>query len=74
MFKNLINIDLHKIEIAIPAFLTIILMPLTYSISTGITFGFISYAIIEILSGKIKNVKPTMWIIVILSLIELLSK
>ncbi|OQY42942.1 MAG: guanine permease [Fusobacteriia bacterium 4572_74] len=74
MFKNLINIDLHKIEIAIPVFLTIILMPLTYSISTGITFGFISYAIVEILSGKIKTVKPTMWIIVALSTIELLSK
>lgn len=74
MFKNLIDIDLHKIDIAIPAFLTIILMPLTYSISTGVTFGFISYAIIEILSGKIKTVKPTMWVIVALSMVELLSK
>lgn len=74
MFKNLINIDLHKIEIAIPAFLTIILMPLTYSISTGITFGFISYAVIEIISGKMKSVNSTMWIIVALSLVELLSK
>jgi adenine/guanine/hypoxanthine permease len=74
MFKNLIDIDLHKIEIAIPAFLTIILMPLTYSISTGITFGFISYAVIEIISGKVKTVKPTMWIIVVLSTVELLSK
>ena len=74
MFKNLIDIDLHKIEIAIPAFLTIILMPLTYSISTGITFGFISYAIIEIITGKAKEVKPTMWIIVSLSVVELLSK
>ena len=74
MFKNLINIDLHKIEIAIPTFLTIILMPLTYSISTGITFGFISYAVIEIISGKMKSVNSTMWIIVALSLVELLSK
>lgn len=74
MFKNLIDIDLHKIEVAIPAFLTIILMPLTYSISTGITFGFISYAVIEVLSGKVKTVKPTMWIIVALSTVELLSK
>ncbi|MGB6127617.1 MAG: NCS2 family permease [Psychrilyobacter sp.] len=72
MFKNLIDIDLHKIEIAIPAFLTIILMPLTYSISTGITFGFISYAIIEVLSGNVKKVKPTMWIIVALSVVELI--
>ena len=74
MFKNLIDIDMHKIEVAIHAFLTIILMPLTYSISTGITFGFISYAVIEILSGKVKTVKPTMWIIVALSTVELLSK
>lgn len=74
MFKNLIDIDLHRIEVAIPAFLTIILMPLTYSISTGITFGFISYAVIEVLSGKVKTVKPTMWIIVALSTVELLSK
>ncbi len=74
MFKNLIDIDLHKIEVAIPAFLTIILMPLTYSISTGITFGFISYGLIQIIAGKTKDMKPTMWGIIILSLIELLSK
>jgi AGZA family xanthine/uracil permease-like MFS transporter len=74
MFKNLIDIDLHNIEIAIPAFLTIILMPLTYSISTGITFGFISYAIIQVIAGKAKDIKPTMWAIILLSVIELFSR
>ena len=74
MFKNLIDIDLHNIEIAIPAFLTIILMPLTYSISTGITFGFISYAIIQVIAGKAKGIKPTMWAIILLSVIELFSR
>jgi len=72
MFKNLIDIDFHSIEVAIPAFLTIILMPLTYSISTGITFGFISYALIQVVSGKTKEIKPTMWVIVALSVVELL--
>lgn len=71
MFKNLLDIDFHKIDIAIPAFLTIIMMPLTYSISTGISFGFISYVIIEIFNGKIKNVNPILWIISILSVINL---
>lgn len=71
MFKNLLDIDFHKIDIAIPAFLTIIMMPLTYSISTGISFGFISYVIIEVFNGKIKNVNPVLWIISILAIINL---
>ncbi len=71
MFKNLLDIDFHDIEVAIPSFLTIILMPLTYSISTGIAFGFISYVAVSIFSGDMKKIKPTMWFIGILSVIEL---
>ncbi|RUA09521.1 MAG: NCS2 family permease [Fusobacteria bacterium] len=74
MFKNLIDIDFHNVEVAIPAFLTIILMPLTYSISTGITFGFISYGVIQLITGKSKEMKPTMWVIIVVALIELLAK
>lgn len=73
MFKNLIDIDLKDIAVAIPSFLTIILMPLTYSISTGITFGFISYGILEIVTGRTKEIKPVMWFIIILSVIELVK-
>lgn len=72
MFKNLLDIDFHDIEIAIPAFLTIILMPLTYSISVGISFGFISYIIISVFAGKASKVKPIMWIIGALSIVELI--
>ncbi|MCK5780629.1 MAG: NCS2 family permease [Psychrilyobacter sp.] len=72
MFKNLIDIDLKNIEVAIPTFLTIILMPLAYSISMGIVFGFISYAAIKVISGKMNEVKPTMWVIVALSVVELI--
>ena len=71
MFKNLLNIDFNKIEIAIPAFLTIIMMPLTYSISIGISFGFISYVLIEIFQGKIKTINPILWIITILAVVNL---
>jgi AGZA family xanthine/uracil permease-like MFS transporter len=71
MFKNLLNIDFHRIEIAIPAFLTIIMMPLAYSISIGISFGFISHVIIEIFQGKIKNINPILWIITILAIVNL---
>ncbi len=71
MFKNLLNIDFNKIEVAIPAFLTIIMMPLAYSISIGISFGFISYVAIEIFQGKIKNINIIMWIITILAIVNL---
>ena len=40
MFKNIKSIDFTNFEESVPAFLTIILMPLTYNISTGLTFGF----------------------------------
>ncbi len=73
MFKNIIQIDnLSQVEIAIPVFLIVLLMPLTYSISMGIAFGFVSYVIIEITLGKIKEIKPIMWVIVAFSLLEIL--
>ncbi|MEG0729895.1 MAG: NCS2 family permease, partial [Cetobacterium sp.] len=74
MFKNLLDIDFHNIEIAIPCFLTIIMMPLTYSISTGIAFGFLSYILVCLFNGRPKDVKPVMWIIGLGSLIELMTK
>ncbi|MGL6169405.1 MAG: NCS2 family permease [Fusobacteriaceae bacterium] len=72
MFKNLLDIDFHKIEIAIPCFLTIIMMPLTYSISTGIAFGFISYILVNMVTDHRKDIRPTMWIIGLFSLIEII--
>lgn len=74
MFKNLLDIDFHNIEVAIPCFLIIIMMPLTYSISIGISFGFISYVLVSVFSGKITNIKPIMWIIGFFSVVELMFK
>ncbi|MGL5377150.1 MAG: NCS2 family permease [Cetobacterium sp.] len=74
MFKNLLNIDFHNIEVAIPCFLIIIMMPLTYSISIGISFGFISYILVCIFNGKANHVKPVMWVIGFFSVVELMFK
>lgn len=71
MFRNVKEIDFKDIEVAIPSFLTIIIMPLTYNISLGIAFGFISYIIISVASGDRKKICPTMWVIGVLSLIQL---
>lgn len=63
------NIEWNRFEIAVPAFLTIIAMPLTYSIATGIAIGFLFYPITMILSGRKKEIHPIMyglWIIFLL--------
>ncbi|KIL48458.1 NCS2 family permease [Jeotgalibacillus campisalis] len=61
MVAALGNIDWNRFEIAVPAFLTIITMPLTYSIATGIAIGFIFYPVTMIVSGKAKQIHPIMY-------------
>lgn len=66
MSTSLKNIDWDKFEIAVPAFLTIIAMPLTYSIATGIAIGFVFYPITMILKGRIKEVNPVMYVLFVI--------
>lgn len=61
MSSSLKDIDWKKLEIAIPAFFTVILMPLTHSIVTGIAIGFIFYPITMILKGRKSEVHPFMY-------------
>lgn len=74
MFKNIKEIDFTHFEVAIPAFLTIILMPLSYSISTGLAFGFLSYIVIALISGKAREVHPVMWVVGLLSALDLVIR
>ena len=60
------EIDWDDYSEAIPAFVTMLLMPLAYSISDGIMLGMISYVVINALTGKFKKVSVTMWILAIL--------
>ncbi|AQQ52420.1 NCS2 family permease [Planococcus lenghuensis] len=55
------KIDWNRFEVAVPAFLTIIAMPLGYSIATGIAIGFIFYPITMIISGRTKEIHPIMY-------------
>ncbi|MBO5477597.1 MAG: NCS2 family permease [Clostridia bacterium] len=70
MLENIVKINWKDIIIAIPAFFIIIMMPLSYSITTGIQFGFIMYAIVSLVNKKGKEVSP---IIYILSLLFIFS-
>jgi adenine/guanine/hypoxanthine permease len=61
MVTSLGKIDWSRFEIAVPAFLTVIAMPLSYSIATGIAAGFIFYPLTMIVKGKAKEVHPIMY-------------
>jgi AGZA family xanthine/uracil permease-like MFS transporter len=55
-------IDWHNIENAFPAFLTIAGIPMTYSITNGIGLGFVSYCVIMVARGKVREISPLMWV------------
>ena len=60
MCRDMGRIDIARLDTALPAFLTVIMVPLTYSISHGIGAGFIAYVAIKVLSGRIREVHPLM--------------
>ena len=63
MMTQVRDIDWTDWEVAIPAFLTIILMPFTYSITVGIGAGFVTYVLIKAVRGKARSVHPLLWIV-----------
>ena len=69
MMKPILKINWHRLDDAIPSFLAMILIPLTYSIAHGIVWGFISWSIIKISIGKSKTVSP---LLVVASLLYVL--
>ncbi|MEM9325036.1 MAG: NCS2 family permease [Bacteroidota bacterium] len=64
------KIDLEDMREAIPAFLTIVLIPLTYSIANGIGAGIIFYVFIQSITGGAKDIKPILWIVAILFIVK----
>lgn len=62
MLSPIAKIDWGRYDEAFPAFLAIILMPLTYSITLGIAFGFLSFVLIKLFTGRFGEIKPAMWV------------
>jgi AGZA family xanthine/uracil permease-like MFS transporter len=63
MMQQVKGISWDDLDIAIPAFLTIVLMPFTYSITVGIGAGFLAYVFIKLVRGKPGSIHPLMWVI-----------
>jgi adenine/guanine/hypoxanthine permease len=66
MMQQVKGITWDDLEIAIPAFLTIVLMPFTYSITAGIGAGFVTYVFIKLIRRKAGSIHPLMWVVAIL--------
>ncbi|MBB5640275.1 AGZA family xanthine/uracil permease-like MFS transporter [Cryobacterium roopkundense] len=63
MVSQIRHIDFAEFSIVLPVFLTIVVMPLTYSIANGIGAGFVSWVLVRSLSGKAKEISPLLWIV-----------
>jgi AGZA family xanthine/uracil permease-like MFS transporter len=68
MFKSVNQIDFGKIEEGLPAFLTIILIPLTFSITQGILWGFISHVGLYLVVGRRKEIHPVMFVLALVAI------
>ncbi len=65
MIRQVVDIDLADFRVALPAFLTIVVMPFTYSIANGIGAGFISWVLLAAATGKARTVHPLMWVVAV---------
>jgi len=73
MIQGITHIEWDDITEAVPAFLTIVFMPFTYSIADGIAMGFISYALVKLFTGKASTVPYMVWIIAVLWVIKFVA-
>lgn len=72
MVVQVTGIDWKNLEVAIPAFLTMVLMPFAYSITVGIGAGVISYVLLKVAVGKVRKVHPLLWVATVLFLVYFL--
>ncbi|WP_186223721.1 NCS2 family permease [Burkholderia gladioli] len=68
MLRDMVDVSWDDATEAVPAALTALLMPFTYSIANGVAFGFIAYAGLKLLTGRAKEVKAIVWIIALVFL------
>ena len=71
MVKEVNKIDFTDLQEAFPAFIIMVMIALSYSISTGLAFGFISFTLTKTVAGRAKDIRLAMWIIAILSVVFL---
>jgi AGZA family xanthine/uracil permease-like MFS transporter len=67
MFQTVTHITFDRLEVAVPAFATLVLIPYTFSITQGMLWGFILFAVLHLLSGRAREVSRTVWALALVS-------
>ena len=73
MLRDLVEVEWGDVTEAVPAAVTAVVMPFTYSIANGVAFGFITYAVLKLLAGRAAEVKPVVWVIAALFLFKFIE-
>lgn len=74
MMRTIKDVDFSDATEGLPAFLTIIMMPLAYSIAQGIVFGILSYVLLKILTGKVKSIHPITAVLFVIFILQFFIK
>ena len=72
MITSVVQINFEDMTEALPAFLTIVMMPFAFSIAQGIVFGMLSFVILKALSGQFKRISIAMWVIFVLFIVKMI--
>ncbi|RNC66117.1 NCS2 family permease [Proteiniphilum sp. X52] len=72
MITSVVKINFEDMTEALPAFLTIVMMPFAFSIAQGIVFGMLSFVLLKALSGKLRHISITMWVIFVLFIAKMI--
>lgn len=70
MFDAVGKVDFEDMTEVLPAFITILMMPLTYSIAEGIVLGMLSYTFLKVLSGRYRDLNPVMYVLSLLFILK----
>jgi AGZA family xanthine/uracil permease-like MFS transporter len=71
MIRPVVKIDWTQLDEAIPAFVAMVLIPFTYSITQGIVWGFLTWTLLQVMAGKGQKISPALWVIDIFSILAL---
>ncbi|WP_027325626.1 NCS2 family permease [Bacteroides pyogenes] len=71
MISSVLKINFNDLSESFPAFLTIVMMPFSFSIANGIVFGMLSFVILKALSSRVRQISLTMWVIFTLFIVKL---
>jgi len=73
MMEPLMKLQLHDLTEAVPAYLTLLLIPFTFNVANGLIWGILSYVLLKVGTGQVRQVGATMWVLAVLCVASLMT-